>query len=160
MNWKPYSKLKEGHLGYIIPSTRLSEGKVGVVAEVYPDKPPHFKLKFPDGSCSNWLDYTKVGAGGLPPRSIASPAIALVKWLYDTRIRAAPPPEDEHREWSIERVSDPFVYIPGDLDMRWALVRDEWTGRLHWLCKYAEYSFVVPGEGVHRVVLEGLPQGL
>ena len=106
MSWQPYSKLKKGDLGYIIPSTRLSEGKIGVVADVYPDNPPHFKLEFPDGSVSNWLDYGSVGAGGRPPRSIATSAIALVKWLYDPAIRAAPPPEDAHREWSIEQVSD------------------------------------------------------
>ena len=83
-----------------------------------------------------------------------------MKWLYDPAIRAAPPPEDEHREWRIEQVSDPFPDTPGDLDMRWALVRDEWTGRSHWLCKYLEYSFVVSGEARHKVVSEGIPQGL
>ena len=160
MSWQPYSKLKKGDSGYIIPSTRLYEGEIGVVADVYPDNPPHFKLEFPDGSVSNWLDYGSVGAGGRPPRSIATSAIALVKWLYDPAIRAAPPPEDAHREWSIEQVSDTLPYIPGDLEICWALVRDEWTGRLHWLYKNAEYSFVVSGEARHKVVLEGIPQGL
>ena len=157
--YRQYSKLDRGDLGYIIPSTRLSEGEVGIVADIDDAKPPHFKLKFPDGTISRFLDYKNVGAGGRPPRQVASGAKATVKWVYDPAIDAAPPNSREHREWGIEQVSDEFTHHDG-LENRWVLVRDEWTGRRHWLCTGSTYSLIVSGNVPHKVELEGIPPDL
>lgn len=157
--YRQYSKLDKGELGYIIPSTRLSEGKVGIVVDIDDADPPHFKLRFLDGSISRFLDYKTVGAGGRPPRPVASGIKATVKWVYDPAIDAAPPKSIEHREWDIEQISDEFTHHDG-LDNRWIMVRDEWTGRQHWLCTGSIYSFMVSGNAAHRVELEGIPRDL
>jgi hypothetical protein len=149
IQYSQYSKLSVGDLAYLYPSTSLSEGEVGVVVKIDDAKPPHFKLKFPDGTFS-WLDYNDVG-GGNPPKPIPNDAIAIVKWLYDPAIRAAPPKLKAHREWRIKQVS----YGNGSVDPAWVQVEDEWTHRLHWLCKESKYSFIVSGNVVHKVEWEG-----
>ena len=158
MTQERYSKLAVGDLGYIYPSTRQSEWKAGIVIEVNPDAaggPPHIRLQFPDGTKSGLLDYARVGYGAPPtPKS----GFAIVKWLFDPETwessggeeRIPSPIRDvEHREWPIEQVSG----------TGWALVRDEWGGRLHWLPSGGfEYSFVVGGNSrSHTVTLEGIP---
>ena len=146
MAQEPYSKLSVGDLGYIHPSTAQSEWKAGVVVEVQRDAaggPPHIGLQFPDGTRSGLLDYNRVGYGGPPPTS--KNGTAVVKWLFDPETweksrgeQRIPSPinANEHRKWPILQV----------FGTGWALVRDEWGGRSHWLASGgSEYTFVVSG---------------
>ena len=161
MTQERYSKLSVGDLGYIHSSPYQSEWKAGVVVEVQRDAaggPPHIRLEFPDGTRSGLQDYKRVGYGGPPPTP--KNGTAVVKWLFDPETweksrgeQRIPSPinDNEHREWPILQVSG----------TGWALVRDEWGGRSHWLASGgSEYTFVVGGKSEgrsHRVILEGIP---
>ena len=62
-----YDKLAVGDLAYIHPSTRLSEGRVGIVSRVLlwqEGGEPHIEFQPPNGAASIIMDYNKVGSAG------------------------------------------------------------------------------------------------
>ena len=110
-------KLTQGHIGFLYPSTRQWEGDAGVIAEIQmggQDDEVHAKFELLDGT-TRIYDYNRVGDAG---QSTAHETRAIVKQL-------TPPIEAalSHQEWSVEEVTDGS----------WALARDPWAGRLHWL---------------------------
>jgi len=66
MYTKCYEKLCEGDLAYVYPSTRLSEGQIGIVKKIHPDingGAPHIEIKMSDDKCVVY-NYEDMGFGG------------------------------------------------------------------------------------------------
>ena len=164
MNARAYDKLTIGDIAYRYPSTDLKEGNVGVVKEIHHNgggDAPHIELAFLDGKTAIF-DYNEVG--GVGPARDFNGGPAIVKILFDpvfyrdsSHSRGKPPRELQHKEWPILKVAG---WQDERNDLRFALIRDEFSHRLHWLAKGSEYTFVVSENKdplAHRVILEGIP---
>ena len=147
---KRCTKLAIGDLCYVHASSH--EGNIGIVEEVLVGREgaePHIKFRAPNGEPQN-RDYGRVGYGG-PPRACETKAI--VKWIRNAFSPLdAIPAKDQHMEWQVMQVTD----------THWALARDPWFGRLHWLYPQEEYSLdaTEPDQHgtrkVHVVTMESL----
>ena len=148
MTTKRYEKLAVGDLTYVYPSTRLSEGGAGIVTRVLIGQEgdePHIVFQRPDGSESPIWDYSKVGFGGGPPR-VVNQASAIVKWIFDAETLQPVPSDKSHQEWPVERETN-----------GWALARDPWEKRSHWLTSGSEYRLWVGGNGrCHVFIMQTL----
>ena len=164
MNARAYDKLTIGDIAYRYPSTDLKEGNVGVVKESHHNgggDAPHIELAFLDGKTAIF-DYDEVG--GVGPARDFNGGRAIVKILFDpafhrdsSHSRGKPPKELQHKAWPILKVAG---WQDETNDQRFALVRDEFSDRLHWLTKGSEYTFVVSENKdplAHTVILEGIP---
>jgi len=83
MYTKCYEKLCEGDLAYVYPSTRLSEGQIGIVKKVHLDmdgRAPHIEIEMSDDEYVVY-DYEDVGSGGTLIDWDGGPAV--VKIIYD-----------------------------------------------------------------------------
>ena len=142
---KEWTKLAEGDSCYVYGSY-LREGLIGIVVEIQAGREgaePHIKFRAPSGK-EQVRDYSRVGYGG-PPKAVETKAI--VKWIRNSYSPNDPiPAEDQHMEWQVEQVTD----------THWALVRDPWFGRLHWLCPQRDYRLNASETKVHIVSMEGL----
>ncbi len=126
---KQWTKLAVDDLCYVY-GTYLQEGEIGIVVEVQRGREgaePHIKFKAP-GEKPQSRNYSSVGCGGGAPRACETKAI--VKWIQNAFSPLdAIPAKDQHMEWQVMQVTD----------THWALARDPWFGRLHWLCPQKEY---------------------
>ena len=123
-----WTKLAEGDLCYVHGSYHR-EGEIGIVVEVQAGREgaePHIKFRAPSGEILI-RDYSRVGYGGPPKARVTK---AIVKWIRNAFSPGdAIPAEDQHMEWEVEQVTD----------THWALARDPWFERLHWLYPQREY---------------------
>ncbi|MCI0439742.1 MAG: hypothetical protein L0177_11525 [Chloroflexi bacterium] len=143
-----FTKFAVGDLVYKHPSTRQREGDAGIVVRLMIGQEgdePHVVFRCPDGSNSPIMDCSKVGYGGGPPRKV-NQASAIVKWLVSGDTMESVPVEDSHQEWPVEQVTND-----------WALARDPWDKRLHWLTRGGEYRLWVGGnDRCHIVTVQTL----
>ena len=106
---------------------------------------PHVMFGRRDGSDSPIYDCKRVGFGGGPPGSVQR-GTAIVKWLWDGENNETVPPDHAHQEWQVEQETN-----------GWALARDPWDKRLHWLTRDSEYRLQVGGnDGYNTVTMQTL----
>ena len=146
MTSKQFTKFAVDDLVYRYSSPQQKEGDAGIAVRVILGQEgvePHVVYQRPDGSSSTIVDCKDYGYGGPPPK-VARQASAIVKWLSNA---GAPVPSvDSHQEWPVEQETN-----------GWALARDPWDGRLHWLTSGSEYSLRVGGnERWHVVTMQTL----
>lgn len=148
MTANEFTKFAVGDLVYRYPSTKQKEGDAGVAERVILGEEgdePHVVFRRPDGTESPIIDCSRVGYGGGPPRTVQG-ATAIVKWLADGDTMEPVPVDDSHQEWPIEKETN-----------GWALARDPWDRRLHWLARDSEYRLWVGGnDGCHIVTMQTL----
>ena len=143
MTKKQFTRFAEGDLVYRYSSTKQKEGDAGIALRVILGQEgdePHVVYQRRDGGNSVIVDCKDYGYGGAP--KALRQATAIVKWLSNAG--APVPSEDSHQEWPVEQETN-----------GWALARDPWDGRLHWLTSGSEYSLRVGGnERVHVVTMQ------
>lgn len=148
MPTNPFSKFAIGDLVYRYSSTKQREGHAGIVTRVILGQEgdePHVVFRRPDGSDSPILDCKNVGYGGASPREVQQGS-AIVKWLTDAATGEAVPLDESHLEWTVLQESN-----------GWALARDHWDSRLHWLTVGSEYRLWVGGnDRCHIVTMQTL----
>ena len=149
---KQWPKLAAGDLCYVYGSYHR-EGEAGIVLNVQTGREgaePHIEFAAPSGKL-NIRDYSQVGYGG-PPRVVD--ASAVVKWIRDATRPSEPiPASKQHMTWSVEQVTD----------KNWALARDPWFGRLHWLSPGREYRLDASEQFSERavhIVTNGISSGM
>ena len=148
MTTNPFTKFAVGDFVYRYSSTEQKEGDAGVAERVILGQQgdePHVVFRRPDGTESPIIDCIRVGYGGGPPRTVQG-ATAIVKWLTDGATMEPTSADDSHQEWAVEQETN-----------GWALARDPWDGRLHWLTSGGEYRLWVEGnDRCHVVTMQTL----
>jgi len=145
-----FTKFAEGDLVYKYYSEKnpVKEGDVGIAIEVLIGQEgdePHVVYQLPDGSKSPIFDCSRYGYGGGVPKS-AENATAIVKWLYDGAKAESVSVNDAHQRWPVEQVT-----------ARFALAKDPWDKRMHWLPRVGDYSFRTGNnERSHLVTMQSL----
>ena len=148
MSTKRFTKFAVGDLVYRYPSTKQRQGHAGIATRVILGQEgdePHVIFQRADGSDSPLLDCKSVGYGGAAPKETPQ-GLAIVKWLEDAATGKPPPLEESHFEWTVLQESN-----------GWALARDHWDNRLHWLTVGSEYVLRVSGsDRYHKVTMQTL----
>ena len=135
---KIVGKLTEGHLGYLYPSTRQSEGNAGIITEITDlGGRVHANFLCPNGDTPIY-DYKNIECVAAPKMRTGEAIVKVIR-------RHDEPSWPSHERWRIKGIA-------GD----WALCQDPWVLRWHWLPSQKLYNFSpYPDRAGFQVSLEG-----